>query len=108
MPRSKAAHPMQPVVRDRLQKLAPEIKVVLQTKHSIDVKDIDNFVLGFAAGRTFQHEQLAKLLCPACMDGSPIVMQSGVPIHELTRTVENERGIWRKTCEAHRIYAFKP
>jgi hypothetical protein len=88
----------------RLRKLAPEVRRALETKSIIDVKDIDSFVLGFVAGRLFQHEQVTKLLCPACMDGSPIVMQSGVPVHELPKG----DGIWRKKCDASMLDAFKP
>jgi len=87
-----------------LKKLAPEIRQALTSNSLANIKDIDSFVLGFVAGRIFQHEQITKLLCPACMDGSPIVMQSGVPVHELPKG----DGIWRKKCEASMLYAFKP
>lgn len=115
MPESKSVQRRKAIQRNarlypqgRLRKLAPEVRRALETKSILDVKDIDSFVLGFVAGRIFQHEQITKLLCPACMDGSPISMQSGVPIHEISRMVEHEQVIWRKTCEAHGIYAFKP
>jgi len=86
-----------------LRALAPEVRQALLSYRRADIKDINTFVLGFIAGRRFQYEQVTKLLCPMCMRGIPVVLRTGVPTHD----VPTESGIWRKTCDAHRIYAFK-
>lgn len=91
-----------------LRKLSPEIRQALESKQLADIKDIDTFVLGFAAGRAFQHTQLARVLCAECMNNVPIMVQSGVPLHEVIYTASGKEVTWRKTCDAVRIYAFKP
>jgi hypothetical protein len=60
--------------------------------------------VAYRAGRMFQFIQIQRLMCKACMDNHPLIYIAGVPLHDVPTT----DGVWRKTCDAAGIYAFKP
>ena len=98
----KATSPMPPHVRRAFDRWSRTF-----TNKGLDIASAQlGWLAGFFEGKRQQHENITRVLCTDCMDGSPLSLDGGIPIHTIQRP--NGGGPWRRTCAASMIAALAP
>jgi hypothetical protein len=82
-------------------KLPPEIITALEQQEG--KTEAVSFAKGFKAGQAFQHRQIERILCQYCSQDIPVLDLAGAQVHDVT--IQDR--VWRKSCDARIIHAFK-